>query len=43
MPSMNRLLVGLGTGTYCIQAGAVFQGSAIDGLLFLRFRKVNWI
>ena len=30
---MNRLLVGLGTGTYCIHAAAVFHGSETDGLL----------
>ena len=30
---MNRLLVGLGTGTYCIHAAAVFHGSVSDGLL----------
>ena len=31
---MNWLLDGLGTGTYCIHAAAVFQGSDTDGLLF---------
>ncbi len=34
VPSMKRLLVGLGTGTYCIHAAAVFQTSETEGLLF---------
>ena len=32
--SMKRLLVGLGTGTYCRQAGEGFQGAETEGLLF---------
>ncbi len=31
---MKRLLVGLGTGTYCIHAAAVFHTSVTEGLLF---------
>ena len=38
---MKRLLVGLGTGTYCIQADAVFQGSETDGLLLRLTPKIR--
>ena len=41
---MNWLLVGLGTGTYCIQAGAVFHGPATEGLLFrLTPKMTSWL
>ena len=40
-PSMNRLLDGLGTGTYCIHAAAVFHGSVSDGLLFTLTPKMK--
>jgi hypothetical protein len=38
---MNWLLVGLGTGTYCIQAAAVFHGSLTEGLLFTLTPKIT--
>src|SRR5512140_3617542 len=41
LPSMKRLLVGLGTGTYCIQAAAVFHGSETEGLLLTETPKMK--
>ena len=41
LPSMKLLLVGLGTGTYCIHAAAVFQGSASEGLLLAETPQIR--
>ena len=38
---MKRLLVGLGTGTYCIQAAAVFHTSDTDGLSFALMPQIQ--
>ena len=38
---LKRWLFGEALGTYCIQAAALFQGSAIDGLLFRLTPKIR--